>query len=622
MCGILGQVGPDHVDLLPALDRIRHRGPDDRGTYSSDGNACVVDLGFVRLSIIDLSPAGHQPMCNEDGTVWLVFNGEIYNFQELRRDLESLGHVFRSNTDSEAIIHAYEQYGDGFVDRLRGMFGLAIWDVRRNRLVAARDRLGIKPLYYSTAGGRFTFCSEIKGILQLGVSRDIDPSALADYLHLLYVPPPRTIFQAVKALPPGHMLVRENGNLEIARYWDISRQPAMRDYEEIVEQLQVLLNDVVKQHLISEVPLGAFLSGGLDSSTLVALMARNSSGPVRTYCMTFREDEGLYDERQYARIVAEHFGTTHTEIPVKPDLVNDLPAMVRQFDEPFGNPTALLSYLLSKETRKHVTVALSGDGGDEAFLGYPRYQGAALASLYRYLPQKVRHLLALGLAPAIRESTSGDHRLRRAREFLASGAKPLEAMYEDWVGYFTVEDIAKMVNPGRAETSKTGRLFPDLFASAPGGEFVDRANYVDLKSFLPNNLLCYTDRMSMAHALEVRVPYCDHRLVEFAASVSSRQKMRRWECKRLFKDAVRPWLPETILRRKKLGFNPPMGMWLKGELRPLVDELLDPERLRRQGYFQPDPIQRMIAEHRAGRRDFSLHIWSLLVFQTWMDLYQ
>ena len=390
----------------------------------------------------------------------------------------------------------------------------------------------------------------------------------------------------------------------------------------VIEQLRALLNDVVKQHLISDVPLGAFLSGGLDSSTLVALMARNSSRPVRTYCMTFREDEGLYDERQYARIVAEHFGTIHTEIPVKPDLVNDLPAMVRQFDEPFGNPTALLSYLLSKETRKHVTVALSGDGGDEAFLGYPRYQGAALARSYRYLPRGLRHLLALGIAPTIRESTSGDHSLRRAREFLASGAKPLEEMYEDWVGYFTVEQISGMVSPDRADCAETGLLFPDLFASAPGGDFVDRANYVDLKGFLPNNLLRYTDRMSMAHALEVRVPYCDHRLIEFMAGVSSKQKMRKLQCKHLFKDAVRPWLPEAILRRKKLGFNPPMGMWLKGELRPLVDELLDPERLRRQGFFQPDPIQRMIAEHRAGRRDFSLHIWSLLVFQTWMDLYQ
>ena len=622
MCGIVGQVGPHHVELGPALDRIRHRGPDDRGTYSSAGKACVVDLGFVRLAIIDLSPAGHQPMCNEDGSVWLVFNGEIYNFQELRRDLESSGHVFRSNTDSEVIIHAYEQYGDGFVDRLCGMFGLAIWDARRNRLVAARDRLGIKPLYYSAIGGRLTFCSEIKGILQLGASRDIDPAALAAYLHLLYVPPPRTIFQAVKALPPGHRLVWENGNLEVTRYWDISHQPVMRDYDTMVEQLRVLLNDVVKQHLISDVPLGAFLSGGLDSSTLVALMARNSSAPVRTYCMTFRESEGLYDERQYARMVAEHFGTLHTEIPVKPDLVNDLPAMVRQFDEPFGNPTALLSYLLSKETRKHVTVALSGDGGDEAFLGYPRYQGASLAHSYRYLPQGLRHLLAVGIAPIIRESTSGDHRFRRAREFLASGAKPLEDMYEDWVGYFTVEEISKMVSPGRAAPGGTERLFRDLFASAPGGDFVDRANYVDLKSFLPNNLLCYTDRMSMAHALEVRVPYCDHRLIELMATVSARQKMRRWECKRLFKDAVRPWLPAAILRRKKLGFNPPMGMWLQRELRPLVDEQLDPERLRRQGFFRPGPIQQMIAEHRSGRRDFSLHIWSLLVFQTWMDLYQ
>jgi asparagine synthase (glutamine-hydrolysing) len=620
MCGIVGQIGSRHVDLGPALDRIAHRGPDDRGTYAGEGADDAVDLGFVRLAIIDLSPAGHQPMCNEDGSVWLVFNGEIYNYQELRRELEPLDHRFRSNTDSECIIHAYEQYGDGFVHRLRGMFGLAIWDARRSRLVLARDRLGIKPLYYSTAGGGLRFCSEIKGILQLGASRDLDAVSLASYLHLLYVPPPRTIFQAVKSLPPGHLLVWEGGAARVEQYWDFARPPDHRDYQSMVEELRELLDSVVKQHLVSDVPLGAFLSGGLDSSTLVSLMARNSSTPVRTYCMTFREDEGLYDEREYARIVARHFGTVHTEIPVKPDLVNDLPAMVRHFDEPFGNPTALLIYLLSKETRKHVTVALSGDGGDEAFLGYPRYQGAALAGYYRGLPLPLRRLIAKRIAPMIRESSLGDHRRRRAREFLGSGAKPLDDMYEDWIGYFAIDEIAALL--GRKDLDETARVIPDLFENAPGGDFVDRANYVDLKSFLPNNLLRYTDRMSMAHALEVRVPYCDHRLIEFMAGVTSSQKMRRLECKRLFKDAVRPWLPAPILSRKKLGFNPPMGMWLNRELRSMVDEQLDPVRLRRQGYFDPVPIKRMIDSHRAGRRDYSLHIWSLLVFQTWMDLYQ
>jgi len=620
MCGIVGRVGRGHVDLGPAMASIAHRGPDDRGTYAGEARDGAVDLGFVRLAIIDLSPAGHQPMTNEDGTVWLVFNGEIYNFQELRRELEGLGHRFRSQTDSETILHAYEQYGDGFVQRLRGMFGLAIWDARRDRLVLARDRLGIKPLYYSTAGGGLSFCSEMKGILALGQSRELDPVSLASYLHLLYVPPPRTIFSAIRCVPPGYLLVFENGQARVERYWDIARPPDHRDYRTMVAHLQGMLDEVVKQHLISDVPLGAFLSGGLDSSTLVALMARHSSAPVRTYCMTFREEEGLYDEREYARIVARHFGTVHTEIPVKPDLVNDLPAMVRHFDEPFGNPTALLIYLLSKETRKHVTVALSGDGGDEAFLGYPRYQGAWLARSYHGLPMPVRRLLALGIAPTIRESSVGDHRRRRAREFLSSGAKPLDAMYEDWLGYYTVDEIAALL--GRDDLEETARVIPDLFAAAPGGDFVDRANYVDLKSFLPHNLLRYSDRMSMAHALEVRVPYCDHRLIELMAGVAGSQKMRRLECKRLFKDAVRPWLPEPILSRKKLGFNPPMGIWLNRELRPMVDEQLDPARLRRQGYFDPVPIQRMIDEHRAGQRDYSLHIWSLLVFQTWMDLYQ
>jgi asparagine synthase (glutamine-hydrolysing) len=620
MCGIVGRIGREHVDLRPALDCIAHRGPDDRGTHACDGPAGAVDLGFVRLAIIDLSPAGHQPMCNEDGTVWLVFNGEVYNFPELRRELEGLGHRFRSHTDSETILHAYEQYGDGFVHRLRGMFALAIWDARQSRLLLVRDRLGIKPLYYSTAGGSLSFCSEMKGLLALGAERTLDEVALASYLHLLYVPPPRTIFAAIKALAPGHLLVWEKGQARVERYWDISRPPARRDYPSMVEELRELLDTVVQQHLVSDVPLGAFLSGGLDSSTLVALMARHASAPVRTYCMTFRPEEGLYDERDYARIVARHFGTVHTEIPVKPDLVNDLPAMVRHFDEPFGNPTALLIYLLSKETRRHVTVALSGDGGDEAFLGYPRYQGASLARSYHRAPQAARQLLACSVAPLIRESSTGDHRWRRAREFLASGAKTLPAMYEDWVGYFTIDEIAHLL--GHRDLDETACLIPDLFQSAPGGDFVDRANYVDLKSFLPHNLLRYTDRMSMAHALEVRVPFCDHRVLELMTSVSARQKMHRLECKRLFKDAVRPWLPPPILSRKKLGFNPPMGIWINRELRPMVDEQLDPVRLRRQGYFAPEPIQRMIAAHRAGQRDYSLHIWSLLVFQTWMDLYQ
>jgi len=620
MCGIVGQIGSRHVDLGAAMSRIAHRGPDDRGTYAGDGKDVAVDLGFVRLAIIDLSPAGHQPMCNEDGTVWLVFNGEIYNYRELRDELTALGHRFRSNTDTEAIIHAYEQYGDAFLNRLRGMFGLAIWDAGKNRLVLARDRLGIKPIYYSDVGGPLCFCSEIKGILELRASAELDSVSLASYLHLLYVPPPSTIFKAVCALRPGHGLVWEGGVSRVERYWEITRPPARRDYQSMVEGLRELLDSVVKLHLASDVPLGAFLSGGLDSSTLVALMARNSSTPVRTYCMTFREEEGLYDEREYARIVADHFGTIHTEIPVHPDLVSDLPAMVRHFDEPFGNPTALLYYLLSKETRKHVTVAISGDGGDEAFLGYPRYQGAWVARSYRSFPVAIRRAVALGIAPTIRESSTGDHRRRRLREFLSSGAKSLETMYEDWVGYYTFDEIAALTR--RDNLDKTASVIADHFSHAPGGDFVDRANYVDLKTFLPDNLLRYSDRMSMAHALEVRVPYCDHRLIEFMAGIQARQKMRWMECKRLFKDAVRPWLPPQILKRKKLGFNPPMGMWINRELRSMVDEQLDPVRLRRQGYFDPAPIRQMIDAHRSGQRDYSLHIWSLLVFQTWVDLYQ
>jgi len=624
MCGIVGHIGPRPIDLAPALNAIQHRGPDDRGTHRARTGEQTVDLGFVRLAILDLSPSGHQPMTNEDGSIWIVFNGEIYNYRTLREELVALGHQFRSTSDSETIIHGYEQWGDGFLHRLRGMFALALWDGRRERLIAATDRLGIKPFFWSDQGGRLLFGSEMKALLALGASREMDPAGLAGYLRYLYVPRPGTIFRGIQALPPGHRLVWQAGRTEIARYWDIARPTERRHLPTVVEELGEVLDDVVKLHLASDVPLGAFLSGGIDSSTLVALMARHSSTPVRTFCMTFGEGEGLYDERQFARTVADRFGTAHTEIPVKPDLVDLLPQVVRHFDEPFGNPTALLVYLLSKETRKHVTVALAGDGGDEVFLGYPRYQGAHLAEYYRVVPSGIRSALSTALAPLIRESTSGRHLYRRAREFVATGAESLEAMYEDWIGYYTPDEIDRLVPVDRRSLTNGVKASPiaRLFASGPATAFLDRMSYVDLKSFLPNNLLHYTDRMSMAHALEVRVPFCDHRLVEFMASIPFSQKMPHFTPKRLLKKVVADLLPASILNRKKLGFNPPMGIWLNRDLASLVDEHLDPARLQREGYFDAGFVGRILREHRLGQRDYSLHLWALLVFQSWLGIFQ
>jgi len=611
MCGFAGQVGPEPADLSLAIGSLRHRGPDDEGAFHGPAGAGFVDFAFRRLAILDPSPAGRQPMGSEDGSVQLVLNGEIYGFRALR---DELGGSFRSSSDTEVALRAYQRWGDAFLHRLRGMFALALWDGRRERLLLARDRLGIKPLYFWEQPGGIAFASEIKGLLALGAPRAMDPDALLCYLRYLYVLPPRTFFRAVRQLGPGEKLVFERGAARVERWWDLDRRPEPRDRRTVVESLRALLRETVRLHLESDVPVGAFLSGGLDSSTIVALMAEASPRPVRTFCMTFAEP--LYDEREHARAVARRFGTEHEEIPVEPEIVSILPEVVRHFDEPFGNPTALLAWELSRQARRRVKVALAGDGGDEAFLGYPRYQGARLAEAYRWAPRPLRSALAAALAPLIRESTRGWHGPRRAREFIAAGPLSLEEMYDEWVGTFSPDEVERLV--GRPAP----RAVADLFARAPGGGFRDRLAYVDAHSFLPHNLLQYTDRMSMAHSLEVRVPFCDHKIVEAMAALPFDEKMPRLRPKALLREAMRGVLPEDTLRRKKLGFNPPLGAWMEDELRGLLDERLDPSRLRREGIFDAGVVAGMVARQRAGRRDHSLHLWALLVFQTWHELYR
>jgi asparagine synthase (glutamine-hydrolysing) len=622
MCGIVGHIGWSPVDLGNALRAIRYRGPDDIGTWSGRAGDQSVSLGSVRLSILDLTAAGHQPMANEDGSLRLVFNGEIYNYPELRAELEAAGHVFRSHTDSEAVLHCYEQWGDDFLHGLRGMFGFALWDARRERLVAARDRLGIKPLFWSEEGGTLAFGSEIKALLALGVSREMDHRGLEGYLRYLYVPPPLTMFRHIRRLAPAHWLVWEKGVTRVARYWrPPSPRPDVRDAKELALELREILDDVVRHHLASDVPLGVFLSGGLDSSTIVSFMARRATAPIRTFCMAFGDEEQRFDERQYARAVADHFRTEHEEIPVRPDVTAALPTLVEHFDEPFGNPTALLVHLLCREARKQVTVALSGDGGDEAFMGYPRYQGAWLLRRYRAVPSLLRRGIARGIAPLIPESTRGLHGLRRAREFLSAGALPVEAAYESWIGYYSNADLRSLLRSAPAPRPEPG-FIEGLFQEAVGADDLDRISYVEWASFLPENVLQYADRMSMAHSLEMRVPFCDHRLVEFMASLPARAKMTLLQPKKLLRDAVRDLLPEAVMSRKKLGFNPPMGMWLKAQLRPLVEEYLSPHRLDREGFLRKEKVQQVIAAHMSGKRDYSLHIWGLLVFEKWLEMYQ
>jgi len=624
MCGIVGHVGRAPLDLAPGVFALRHRGPDDEGVYRDARGETACDLAFRRLAILDLSPDGHQPMSNEDGSVQLIFNGEIYNHLVLRKELEARGHTFRSRADTEVILHGYEEWGDGVLQRLRGMFAIGLWDLKKQRLLLARDRLGIKPLFVAEENGRLLFGSEIKALLALGVSREMDARALPHYLRYLYLLPPITFFRRIRRLAPGEKLVWEKGRSEVSKYWDLAMPPQHRDEKLIVAQLREMLEEVVRDHLQSDVPLGVFLSGGLDSSTIAALMARHSKTKVRSFCMTFGEGEGLYDEREHARRVADHLGLQHTEVPVRPDVAELLPEMVRGFDEPFGNPTALLTWLLSREVRKEVTVALAGDGGDEVFLGYPRYQGARISGAYRLLPGGVRNALAHQIAPLIRESSIGRHWPRRAREFLATGALSPEEMYESWVGYFTPDETDTLIG-ARARGVDGVESAPhlrDLFARAPGGGLVDRASYVDLKTFLPANLLCYTDRMSMAHSLEVRVPFCDHRLVEFMSSIAADQRMSLTQSKRLLRAAMADLLPPETLARGKLGFNPPMGIWLRKQLRGLTDELLEPKRLAREGFFDPKVVADLVREQREGHRDLALHVWSLLVFQSWQTLYK
>ncbi|MBN8610215.1 MAG: asparagine synthase (glutamine-hydrolyzing) [Deltaproteobacteria bacterium] len=621
MCGIIGWIGTGRApDIGAGLAALKHRGPDARETWCTEDGPRFVALGHARLAILDLSERAVQPMQSRAGDVVIVFNGEIYNFLELRTRLEALGVVFRTTSDTEVILEGYLRWGHEVLRQLRGMFAFAIWDRRDGSTWLVRDRLGIKPLFVARVPGGLAFASEMKGLFALGIPRTIARGAIDRYLTYLYVPGPETAFEGVREVLPAHeLLVDREGRVTEARYWDVPEpQETRRDRRELAAEIRAELEVVMAQHAIADVPVGAFLSGGLDSSTIVGLMQQRSSTPLRTFCMTFGEGEQLYDERGYAREVANWFGTEHTEIAVRPQLVELLPRMFAHFDQPFGNPTALLSYELSRLTREHVTVALAGDGGDELFLGYPRYAGLALASASRWIPRSARQLVADAVAPRIRESVSGNHRYRRAREFLSTTTLPLEARYQRWIGYFEPSERAALLRPEHLAEEPPESYLASIFHSRPRGDDVERASYADLRSFLPNNILAYGDRMSMAHGLELRVPYCDHVLVELVAKIPAPMRMPMLSMKSLFRDAVRDLLPKRILGRPKLGFNPPMGIWITRDLGALVDAYLSPRALKDTGLFQPDAVAALLAELRGGRRDVSLHVWAVLVTQAWL----
>ena len=619
MCGICGMVGYDLVDrdaLKRMTNVLRHRGPDDEGFFVGQSeNGASVGLGFRRLSIIDLV-TGNQPITNESGSVQLVFNGEIYNFRELRRELEGRGHRFSTDSDTEVIVHLYEDVGTACVTRLNGMFAFALWDGERRELILARDRFGKKPLYYAELERELLFGSELKALLQHPrCPRCLDHDSLSRYLALEYVPSPRSILEGVRKLPGGHLLRWRDGRTSIEAYWDLRfehPEPTASD-DEYVEEFRVRFRDAVQRRLVSDVPLGAFLSGGIDSSSVVAMMCDSlPAGAVKTFTIGFEEQS--FDESHHARRVAAHFGTEHHEDVFTARVMLDLlPTVVDVLDEPFADASVLPTYLLSRFTREHVTVALGGDGSDELLAGYPTFSADRIARAYR-VPRALHSRVVVPLVDRLPVSTDNfslDFKLKR---FVRGAALAPEARHPIWLGSFSPSEQSSLLVRPPADSLSDWR---NAYAAAGTSARLEQLIYAYAKTYLQDDILVKVDRASMACSLEVRAPFLDVELVEFLGRVPSHLKLRRLDTKYLLKRAMAGVLPAGIATRPKKGFGIPIGRWFKQELRdPLHDELSEP-RLREQGIFVPSEVQHLLAEHMSGRRDHRKALWTLLMFQLW-----
>src|SRR3989454_495617 len=596
MCGIAGIMSFDEQpvsieELQGMCAAISHRGPDDEGFYLDKG----VGLGMRRLSIIDLQ-TGAQPVHNEDGAVWVVFNGEIYNFRDLRRKLEQRGHVFSTATDTEVIVHLYEEYGQHCVEHLRGMFAFALWDDRLKLLLLARDRLGIKPLYYAEVGGRLLFASELKAILQAPeVQRSVNWRAVSRLFTGLTTPPAESIIEGVRKLEPGHLLIASPGkDPQIERYWEVRFEPDYsRSEEDYAEELRERLEESVALHLVSDVPLGAFLSGGIDSSSVVATMARLTSSPVKTFSIGFTDED--YNELHYARQVANRFGTDHHELILEPNVVDILEDLAWHLDEPFGDPSAIPTFMVSKLAADYVTVVLSGDGGDELFAGYDKYLVEGRERRFRFVPPRIRRLLDT-LSRLMPEGMRG-------RNLLRHFSLPESERCLDAVTLFRLEDKHKLFRKEAFERLShydPFRLEAEELTHGDG-HWLTRLQSLDQKRYLPLDILTKVDRMSMAHSIESRVPLLDHKLVEFAATIPPELRLRNRTTKYLFKCALRGILPDEIIDRPKHGFGIPLGRWFRGQLGAFVRELLLSETSRRRGIFNTAYIEQLVHQHEKGR---------------------
>lgn len=632
MCGITGALWTDPTKAIDAAtlrrmtDVIRHRGPDDEGTFSSEcalrpgGEATPgVALGFRRLSIIDLA-AGHQPMSNEDGSVQIIFNGEIYNFQDLRRRLEGKGHTFRTHSDTEAIVHLYEDVGPEVFSYLNGMFAIAIWDARRQQLVLGRDRLGKKPLVYRQEPGRLAFASELKCLLEIaGVPRELDPQAIDEYLTYQYVPHPRTIFRGIAKLPPGHLAVYRQGQLEVRPYWqpDFNHEEAL-PAEEYRRQLRELLTSAVEMRLQSDVPLGAFLSGGIDSSIVVGLMQQLRKEPVRTFSIGFPVAE--YDETHYARMVAEKLGTIHEEFRVEPDALAILPQLVWHYDEPFADSSAIPTWYVSQMTRRHVTVALTGDGGDELFAGYPRYRAVWLASGFDRLPSVLRTMLAGRYWQKLPSSARQKSFRRRLRRFTESLGMTPDRRYLEWISIFNEARRADLYTESFVERLPDADPLDFLLAArrrCSERDPVTAISLTDLVTYLPCDLMTKVDIASMAHSLECRQPILDYRVVELAARMPVELKFRRGKGKRIFMETFADLLPPEVQTRRKMGFGVPLDHWFRGPLAGFAREILLDRQTTERGFFREGVVRQLLEDHIANRFDHSYRLWALLVLELW-----
>jgi asparagine synthase (glutamine-hydrolysing) len=632
MCGIAGAVwfdpakAVDDATLRRMTTILRHRGPDDEGFFSDahsvgspQGSIPGVALGHRRLSVIDLQ-AGHQPMTNEDGSIQLIFNGEIYNYQDLRRRLEGAGHTFRTDCDTETIVHLYEDRGVEFVEHLNGMFALAIWDARHRRLVLARDRLGKKPLVYRWESNRLLFASELKSILQVpGVPRQLDAQALDEFLTYQYVPHPLTIFKGISKLPPGHVGVYADGKLALRRYWEpnfaVEKQRPTAEY---IEELRSLLTSAVAMRLRSDVPLGAFLSGGVDSSLMVALAQAQLSRPIKTFSIGF--SDGQYDETRYARMVAERLRTEHHEFRVEPRAVDILPRLIWHFDEPFADSSALPTWYVSELTRQHVTVALTGDGGDELFAGYDRYRAVRLAAWFDRLPSPMKSIVANRLWKGIGGGRGQKSWMRRLGRFAEVLALPPQRRYLEWICIFNEARRAQLYTDDFVASLPDSDPFNFLAAAfhrAGSRDLVTATSLADLTTYLPCDLLAKVDIASMAHGLECRQPLLDYRVVELAAQMPLELKLRGRQSKWILKHAFRDLLPSEIVRRRKMGFGVPLEKWFRTDLHDFArDVLLAPHSLAR-GYFRPETVRQYLDDHQSGKFNHAHRLWALIVLELW-----